>query len=199
MDEKSLIASFKSGDRGSFELLVKLHYRSVYNIVFRYMQDHGGTDDVVQDTFMKAYHAIESFREESSFKSWVIRIGINTAKNALRSRDSKQTVDLEDVLIPSDHRDFKNIERAQTAELLKMAVVQLPEKQRQALELRIYEDLSFKEIADIMEAPFDTAKANFRHGILNLKKILENVESGRNMEELKLAFEQLRQDEDYEN
>ena len=88
MDEKSLIANLKSGDRGAFELLVKLHFRSVYNIVFRYMQDHGGTDDVVQDTFLKAYHAIESFREESSFKSWLVRIGINTAKNALRSPNS---------------------------------------------------------------------------------------------------------------
>ena len=199
MDEKTLIANLKAGDRGAYELLVKLHFRSVYNIVFRYMQDHGGTDDVVQDTFLKAYHAIESFRGESSFKSWLVRIGINTAKNALRSRDSRPAVDLENVVIASEHKYFKNLEKNQTALLLKKAVDQLPDRQRQSLELRIYEDLSFKEIAEIMDCPFDTAKANFRHAVMNLKKILENIESGKNLAELKLAFEQLRADEDHEN
>ncbi len=198
MDEKTLVASLQAGDRGAFEILVKLHFRSVYSMAFRFMGDHGGADDVVQDTFVKAFNAIGSFRGESSFKSWLLRIAINTAKNALRSRDSRHTVDLADVQLGYVHTDYTKLEHGQTAALLKVAIEKLPAKQRQALELRIFEDLSFKEIAELMEAPFDTAKANYRHALMNLKKILESSDKGRGIEELKLAFEKLTEDEGYE-
>ncbi len=199
MDEKTLIASFKAGDRGSFELLVKLHYRAVYNMAHRFMGDHGAADDVVQDTFLKAYHAIESFRAESSFKSWLLRIAINTAKNALRSRDSRKMVDVEDVKLGQTHKDYVRLEQGQSSQIISFAIAKLPPRQKQALELRIYEDLSFKEIAEIMESPFDTAKANFRHALMNLKKILEDSESGRDLAELRLAFETMTEDEGYES
>lgn len=179
-------------------MMVRLHNRVVYNMAFRFMRDHGGADDVTQDTFLKAFHAIGSFRGESSLKSWLLRIASNTAKNALRSRDRRPTVDVSDVPLAWNHLDYARLEKMQTAELLKAAVERLPAKQRQALELRIYDDLSFKEIAEIMDAPFDTAKANFRHAILNLKKILENVDNGRGIEELKRAFESLSEDLDNE-
>jgi len=189
MDEKSLVTAFQAGDRGAFELLVKLHYRSAYNMAFRYLSDHGAADDVVQDTFLKAYHAIESFRGESSFKSWLLRICINTAKNALRSRGLRATVDVTEVQIGHMPKDFERMEEGQTAALLKVAIAKLPPRQRQALELRIFEDLSFKEIAEIMDSPFDTAKANFRHALMNLKKILEATDGGQALRELELAFQ----------
>lgn len=195
MDEKSLVQSLQAGDRGAFEILVKLHYRSVYNMAFRYMGDHGGADDVVQETFLKAFNAIGSFRQESSFKSWLLRIAINTAKNSLRARDARVTVDVEDVQLGYQHRDYNRMEEGQTAALLKVAIAKLPPKQRQALELRIFDDLGFKEIAEIMESPFDTAKANYRHALLNLKKILESTDEGRGLQELQMAFESLNDDE----
>lgn len=195
MDEKTLIQSLQAGDQGAFEILVKLHYRSVYNMAFRYMGDHGGADDVVQETFLKAYNAIASFRQESSFKSWLLRIAINTAKNALRSRDLRTTVAVDDVQLGYHHRDYNRMEQGQTAALLQAAIGKLPPRQRQALELRIFDDLGFKEIAEIMESPFDTAKANFRHALLNLKKILEAADEGRGLRELQMAFESLNEDE----
>ena len=199
MDEKSLIQSLQAGDSSSFEVLVRLHYRAVYNMAFRFMGDHGGADDVVQESFMKAFHAIGSFRGDSSFKSWLLRITVNTAKNALRSRDRHTHVDVEDVDLRSFNKAYGRLEESETASLLRLAVAKLPARQKQALELRIYEDLSFKEIAEIMECPFDTAKANFRHAVLSLKKILETAEGGRGMEELKQAFEDLDEGESHES
>ncbi len=195
MDEKTLVGAVQSGDRSAFDLLVRLHYRSVYGLAFRFMNDHGGADEVVQETFIKAFHAIGSFRGESSFKSWVLRIASNTAKNALRSRNRHEAVDLENVQIPQTHRDFTRMEDLQTSGLLKLAIEKLSTKQKQALELRIFENLSFKEIAEIMECPFDTAKANFRHALLNLKKILDTYEGGKGIEEMKLAFESVSEDD----
>ena len=197
-DEKSLVLALQAGDRGAFDLLVRLHYRAVYNMAFRYMGDHGGADEVTQESFLKAYHAIASFRQESSFKSWLLRIAINTAKNALRSRERRQTVDLEDVVVGAEHREFSRMEGTQTAMILKKAIEMLPPKQKRALELRIYEDLSFKEVAEIMECPFDTAKANFRHALINLKKVIEESDGGRMFEEMKMAFEQLGDEDSFD-
>ncbi len=189
MSDSELVAAILQGDRAAFELMVRLYHRSVYALAFRFMGDHGGADDVTQDTLLKAFHAIGSFRGDSSLKSWLLRICANTAKNALRSRDRRPTVDIEDLPLGRSHAGYLRMEKAQTAELLRVAVEKLPPKQRQALELRIFEDLPFKEIAEIMDAPFDTAKANFRHAIQNLKKILEAWEGGRALEDLQAAFE----------
>jgi RNA polymerase sigma-70 factor (ECF subfamily) len=196
MDDAVLVERLQAGDTGVFEILVRLHYRAVYNMAFRFMGDHGGADDVTQDTFVKAFHAVGGFRGESSFKSWLLRICMNTAKNALRSKGRHEGVDVDGIQLKSIHKDFNRLEQAQTAEILKAAVDQLPPRQRQALELRVFEDLSFKEIAEIMECPFDTAKANYRHAVMGLKKILEHSEKGRNLAEMKQAFESLAEHEE---
>lgn len=195
-DDKALVERLKSGDQGAFEILVRLHYRSVYSVAFRYVHDHGTADDVTQESFLKAFHAIGGFREEASFKSWLLRIASNTAKNALRSAGKRQMVDIEDVDVKSVHAEFHRLEDMQTAQIINWAVSKLPPKQRQALELRIYEDLSFKDIAEVMECPFDTAKANFRHALQNLKKILALEKDGVGMQELKQAYESLSQEDE---
>lgn len=199
MTDQELVRAIQAGDRGAFDMMVRLHHRPVYNMAYRFMADHGGADDVTQDTFLKAFHAIGSFRGESSLKSWLLRIASNTAKNALRSRNLRPMVDVEDTPLAWNHTDYQRLEKMQTGEILKAAIERLPPKQKQALELRIYEDLAFKEIAEIMDAPFDTAKANFRHALINLKKVLESADQGRGLEELKRAFESLSEDLDNEN
>jgi RNA polymerase sigma-70 factor, ECF subfamily len=198
MDEKELVQRLQAGDRGAFELLVKLHFRAAYNLAFQFMGDHGGADEVVQESFLKAYNAIGSFRGESAFKSWLLRITVNTAKNALRSRGRREMVSVDEVALGKGHADFNRLENWQTGHLLKRAIEQLPPKQRRVLELRIYDDLPFKEIAEIVESPFDTAKANFRHAVMNLKKILEATDEGRGLEEMRQAFQALAEDDGYE-
>ncbi len=198
MDEQELIARVKSGDGPAFEILVRLHYRGAYNLALRFMKDHGGADDVVQDSFVKAFNAMESFRGDSSFKSWLFRIVSNTAKNALRPRHERMRADLEEEDLGSVQGDFSGLERAQTSEILRAAIQQLPERQRLSLELRIFDDMSFKEVAEVMDCPFDTAKANFRHAVLNLKKILQASQGGKALEEMKQAFQSLQEDYDHE-
>lgn len=188
MDDTSLVHKAKEGDVRAFDELVKRHYQGLYQVAWRYVGDHGGSDEVVQETFIKAFRSLPQFRGESSFKSWVYRIAINTAKNLLRSRGQRDTVDHDDVVLAFSERNFSNLEDGQTTELLKKAVDALPPRQKQVLELRVYDDLSFKEIADALECPFDTAKANYRHAIQNLKKLLESSRSD-DLKELLLAWE----------
>jgi RNA polymerase sigma-70 factor (ECF subfamily) len=79
--------------------------------------------------------------------------------------------------------------------VLRVAIDKLPPRQKLAIELRIFEDMGFQEVADAMDCPFDTAKANFRHALMNLKKILEKAEGGKSLEEMRLALEAMNEDE----
>jgi RNA polymerase sigma-70 factor (ECF subfamily) len=195
VDESNLVLRAKEGDKGAFELLVRLHYQGVYHLAFRFMKDHAGADDVVQDTFVKAHKSLEHFRGESSFKSWLLRIAINTAKNALRSTERHRGSELDEMQLPDRSRGAQRLEKEETLMVLRAAIERLPPRQKLAIELRIFEDMSFQEVADAMECPFDTAKANFRHALMNLKKILGAAEAGRNLEEMRLALEAMNEDE----
>jgi len=166
----ALVKQVKEGNKTAFNILVRTHQRGVYAIVFSMVKDHDTTDDIVQDSFVKAYKSIQSFEERSSFKSWLYSIAINTAKNTLRASSLRNNVDYEKVILQSPSRSSDNIEQQQLQTALAEEIEKLPSKQKMALTLRIFDELPFKEIANIMECPYDTAKANFRHAINSLRK-----------------------------
>jgi len=165
-----LVKQVQNGNKTAFNILVRAHQRGVYAIVFSMVKDHDTADDVVQDTFVKAYKHIDSFEAKSSFKSWLYSIAINTAKNVLKSDSLREMVDFEKVVLHVTPRMSENIEEHELQIVLAEEIEKLPAKQKLALTLRIFDELPFKEIAEIMECPYDTAKANFRHAINSLRK-----------------------------
>jgi RNA polymerase sigma-70 factor (ECF subfamily) len=172
VDDLALVQKAQEGDYEAFELLVKLHNRNVYNLAFRYMREHALADDVVQDTWIKVHKNLSKFRGDSGFKSWLFQITRNTALNIIRRNKKFKSSDPEEENVGEEHLGFKDLEGDQSKEILQKAIEQLPPKQKLALELRVFEELSFKEIASVMDCPFDTAKANYRHALMKLKKIL---------------------------
>ncbi len=166
-----LIESAKSGDSKAFSSLVIKHQQSLLRLCMRFTTSHDLAEDIVQDTFVKAYRKLDSFEGRSSFKSWLFQIAINTAKNKIRA--TKDTVNIDTVQISIGGLSSEGIEKQGVREMIREFVDELPEKQKTALTLRIYDDLSFKEIAEIMECPYDTAKANYRHGLMSIKKNME--------------------------
>ena len=166
----ALVKQVTKGNKTAFNMLVRNHQRGVYAIVFGMIKDHGTTDDIVQDTFIKAYKNIQSFEGKSSFKSWLYSIAINTAKNTLKASSLRDMVDYENVILHVTPRAGESIEDQELQSLLSAEIEKLPTKQKMALTLRIFDELPFKEIAEIMECPYDTAKANFRHAINSLRK-----------------------------
>ena len=166
-----LVKEVKAGDRSAFSELVIRHQKSIYRLALRFTRDHGTAEDIVQESFVKAYQKLNLFEERSSFKSWLFRIAINSSKNKLRS-GGHQNIDIEDVTISVPAVVESNLEYRQAQDLIGREVEKLPERQRVALTLRVFEDLSFQEIATIMDCPYDTAKANYRHAVLKLKKVL---------------------------
>lgn len=170
--DRELVDMLKEGNTEVFSQLVRRHQQSLLNLCFRLLKDQGLAEDVVQESFVKAYQKIHLFEGRSSFKSWLYTIALNTGKNKLKTL-KKSFLDIEKTNLSVAAKAETYISENDTKKRLRTEIDKLPSKQKKALVLRIYEDLSFKEIAHIMQCPYDTAKANYRHGLMKLRKIFQ--------------------------
>lgn len=171
-----IVRLVKSGDVEAFSELIKRHQKPLLRTAVRYMKDLTLAEDVVQESFIKAFEKLDSFAERSSFKSWIFQITVNTAKNRLRGR-YRNVDSIEDVELSTEATAEQELINEDLENILREQVDKLPPKQRTALVLRIYDDLSFHEIAEIMNCPYDTAKANYRHALMKLKQVLAHPQS----------------------
>jgi len=167
-----LVEEVKTGNRKAFSELVKRHQKGLLRMSLRFLKDMDAAEDVVQESFIKAYEKLNSFEGRSGFKSWLYQIAVNTARNKLRE-SRRETTDLEGIQISVGAVAESSLVHTAVKDLIQTEVDKLPLKQRTALVLRVYEDLSFKEIAEIMDCPYDTAKANYRHALMKLKETFE--------------------------
>jgi len=168
-----LVERVKAGDRKAFSILVRRHQQGLMRLSLRFVKDVDTAEDVVQESLIKSYDRLASFEARSSFKSWLYQIAVNTAKNKLRDRRD-ETKDIDDVQLGVAAIAETSLVHTAVAHIIQKYVDELPIKQKTALTLRIYEDLSFKEIAEIMDCPYDTAKANYRHALLRLREELQH-------------------------
>ena len=170
--DRQLVELLQNGETSVFSELVKRHQRSLLNLCIKLLKDQALAEDVVQESFVKAYQKIHLFEGRSSFKSWLYQIALNTGKNKLRAKQ-KTFLDIEKTHLSVAPEAEASLFQKDTKDLLAKEIEKLPYKQKKALLLRIYEDLSFKEIAQIMQCPYDTAKANYRHGLMKLRRIFQ--------------------------
>lgn len=168
LTDYELVQKTKEGSTQAFAVLVSRYEKPLLHMGVRYVGDVQIAEDLVQESLLKAYQKIESFEFRSAFKSWLFRILINTAKNSLRSQ--KVTVDINEFEFQTEDIFEDDLIQQETLGHVMNWVEALPEKQKQAVQLRVIEDLSFSEVADQMNCPYDTAKANYRHGLLKLKE-----------------------------
>jgi RNA polymerase sigma-70 factor (ECF subfamily) len=172
LTDEELIQEIKNGNRKAFSEIVKRHQRALLRMSLRFVKDLDMAEDIVQESFIKAYEKLNAFEGRSSFKSWLFQITVNTAKNKLRER-KRITTDIDSVQLAVGAVAESSLVHSALSQEIQEEIDRLPTKQRTALILRVYEDLSFKEIADIMECPYDTAKANYRHALIKLKDSFE--------------------------
>ncbi|MFN2361466.1 MAG: RNA polymerase sigma factor RpoE [Marinobacter sp.] len=163
-----LVRKVRHGDRSAFDLLVVKYQSRVASIISRYVYDSQEVMDLTQETFVKAYRAIERFRGDSAFYTWLYRIAVNTAKNFLESRGrrpqgSADAVEAENFDDGARLRDNaspeKLLQRDQLQEALRVAIANLPEELRSAFLLREYDGLSYDDIAGILECPIGTVRS----------------------------------------
>jgi RNA polymerase sigma-70 factor, ECF subfamily len=173
--DHNLVRRHKEGDRKATEELIRMYQGVVFGVIFKIYPNKAICEELTQDAFIRAFDKIDQFQERSTFKSWLIRIAINLTKNYLTSygfRNVKPVEDFNRVKDQAGESHELTVAHKKLGQSLQALVRDLPHKQRTAVMLRIYEDMSFSEIAETMDCPFDTAKANYRHGIQSLKKNL---------------------------
>jgi RNA polymerase sigma-70 factor (ECF subfamily) len=167
--DQQLVERVQSGDKAAFNLLVLKYQHRVLKLVGRFVNDPADAEDVAQEAFLKAYRALASFRGDSAFYTWLYRIAINTAKNALvsnRRRPIDFDLDLQDPDQYERHARLKDVDTpegvALTEEIrgvVERAMEQLPEDLRTAIVLRELEGLSYEEIAEAMDCPVGTVRS----------------------------------------
>ena len=168
--DQLLVERVQRGDKKAFELLVSKYQRKLFRLVSRLVHDHAEAEDVVQESFIKAYRAMANFRGDSAFYTWLYRIGINTAKNYLvtqgRRAPTSTDADIEEAetfLDADGLRDINTPESLlatkQIAATVNSAMAALPEELRNAITLREIEGLSYEEIAEMMVCPIGTVRS----------------------------------------
>ena len=166
----SLVQRVQRGDKSAFDVLVRKYQHKVVKLVMRYMRDPADAEDVAQEAFIKAYRALPQFRGDSAFYTWLYRIAINTAKNAIVSRDRSPVVYDLDLQNSEESYDMQGrLADTETPEALVLteeirtivnrAIEALPEDLRTAIVLRELEGMSYEEIAAAMDCPVGTVRS----------------------------------------
>lgn len=167
--DQELVRRVQAGDQTAFNLLVLKYQHRVLKLVGRFVNDAAEAEDVAQEAFLKAYRALASFRGDSAFYTWLYRIAINTAKNALVS-NRRRPVDFDlDLQDPDQYDRQAKLKEADTPEgvllteeirtVVEQAMEELPEDLRTAIVLRELEGLSYEEIAEAMDCPVGTVRS----------------------------------------
>jgi len=174
LSDEELVALAKDGRPESLDELVSRHYASAFRTALGILRDEDGAADVAQDAFLKAFRGIGKFRGDSSFRTWLLTITANEARGVLRKVARRKELDL-DTAGPvatqeANAEDF--LENAEESIRVRALLDQLPDKQRQAVTLRVFEGMSFKEVGAIIGSSEGAARVNFHHGIRRLRELL---------------------------
>src|SRR5438552_11992920 len=173
LSEAQLVARCLDETPGAFDVVVERHRRSIYRLCYRFVGNHEDASDLSQEAFLRAYRGLRRFRRQSSLATWLHRIAVNVCLNKVSVKAPRmQPLDDEQHVDTRAEPASERVLRAERAARVRAAIAQLPRKQRAALGLRTYHDMSHKEIADALGSSVGAVKANFFHALSNLKKLL---------------------------
>lgn len=179
-----LLDGLRNGDENAFEALVSRYQQPVYNLVYRLMDDPSDACDVVQEVFLKVFRNVGTFRGSSSLKTWIYRIAVNEAHNHRRwfQRHRKREIGLEaeeegsrsyqDVLSDPGRSPFDLAVGTETRAMVEQALTEVSEVFRPAIILRDMEDMSYEEVAEILQVSIGTVKSRILRGREALRRTL---------------------------
>ena len=154
--------------------LVRRHQASAFRVALGILRDEDAAADVAQDAFLKAFKGLDGFRGDAAFRTWLLTITANEARGLLRKlgRRRETALDAAGPLASAQETVEDSLEKDQEAERVKVLLEELPEKQRQAVTLRIFEGLSFKEVGAVIGSSEGAARVNYHHGVRKLREML---------------------------
>jgi RNA polymerase sigma-70 factor (ECF subfamily) len=182
-----LIERCLRGDQQAWEQIVKLHWRKVFNVAYKFVGKHDEAEDLTQDIFLKIFKSLDTFDRRANFQTWLISVSRNLCIDHYRSvRKERETID-RDVdpgdLMPVSHEvsPYAALEQRDRVSLLREAMNELPDTLRTAVLLRDIRELTYQEIADALHLPEGTVKSRINRG---------RTELARQIKRLKAQYEQ---------
>ena len=176
-----LVSNYIRGDENSLSVLIKRHKQKVYSFIYSKVFDRDVTEDVFQDTFIKVIRTLKlgKYNEEGKFLPWVMRIAHNLVidhfrrNNRMPKFDNSNDFNIFSVLSDSALNAEKTIIKNQVEEDIRRLIEELPEDQKEVLVMRMYNDMSFKEISENTGVSINTALGRMRYALINLRKVIE--------------------------
>jgi RNA polymerase sigma-70 factor (ECF subfamily) len=182
MTDEDLVVAYAQGNNGAFDILLNRYKSSVYSYIYFIVRNKEMTEDIFQETFVKAIITIKQGRytENGKFRAWINRIAHNLIIDSYRQEKNEQTISNDECEIDlfnnpklSDGTIEDAIVKEQIFSDVKKLINYLPDNQKEVLLFRYYQDLSFKEIADITGVSINTALGRMRYAILNMRRLAE--------------------------
>ncbi|HTX93200.1 MAG TPA: sigma-70 family RNA polymerase sigma factor [Anaerolineales bacterium] len=174
--EKELVVLAQQGDRNAYGELVRRHYQGVVRVVYRMCGDTALAEDATQEAFIRAWVSLPSFQPAAPLRSWLYRIAINAALDVLR-RKPEESLEENQVTMVTDQAaspEMALIEKERVT-LVQQAMKALPEAARSVLVLREYGELSYQEIAKVLDIPIGTVMSRLNYARNRLRELLKGV------------------------
>jgi RNA polymerase sigma-70 factor (ECF subfamily) len=181
ISDSVLVKEYIQGKETSLEILIKRHQQRLYSFIYSKIHDRDITEDVFQDTFIKVIRTLKkgNYNEEGKFLPWVMRISHNLVidhfrkSNRMPSFKNTDEFDIFSVLGDGNLNAENNIIKNQIHEDVRALLKELPDEQREVLVMRMYKDMSFKEISENTGVSINTALGRMRYALINLRKLIE--------------------------
>ncbi len=181
IDDATLVNDYIAGNEAALATLIKRHQSKIFGFIYSKIGDRDLADDIFQDTFIKVIRTLESnaYNEEGKFLPWVMRIAHNLIVDHFRKNKKmplyRETEEFSIFSIMTD--DTLTIENKlisdQVAKDLRQLIEELPDDQKEVVMMRLYQDMSFKEISEATGVSINTALGRMRYALLNLRKVIE--------------------------
>ncbi|MDQ7823562.1 MAG: sigma-70 family RNA polymerase sigma factor [Candidatus Eremiobacteraeota bacterium] len=183
-EDSVLVRNFKNGDVEAFNAIVKKYGSRLYGVIFRMARDHKITDDILQETFIRLYYSINTYKEQFPFYPWLYRIAVNLTINHLRKnkREAKVSIDGEELQVDSDVKlsamptDLSSPEQAlsnrELYDEVNRALLKLPPAMRAVFTLRIFDERTYNEIAQILNISLGTVMSRLSRSREKMKILL---------------------------
>ena len=181
IDEAVLVSNYIKGDENSLSILIARHKQRIYSFVYSKVYDRDVAEDIFQDTFIKVINTLKKgrYNEEGKFLPWVMRIAHNLVidhfrrNNRMPKFDNSGEFSIFSILSDDSLNAEKRIIKDQVESDVRKLIQELPDDQKEVLLMRVYKDMSFKEIAERTDVSINTALGRMRYALINLRKVIE--------------------------
>ena len=174
VSEAEFVRNAQSGDRNAFSELVRMHARGVFNVVYRMCGDELIAEDAAQETFIRAWQNLSSYRPQTPLRNWLYRIAFNAGLDMLRKEKRILPNAIEDLNLSDGQPGLESlVSQQERTQLVQKAILSLPDASRAVLVLREYEEMSYQEISSTLDIPVGTVMSRLNYARKLLKDKLE--------------------------